>query len=103
VVNFQKTFFPVLRGITLAFIRHRLDLEAERLKPIYRAKGSDRDPRQDLFVVADFDDEVGRQFDVSPDSKKSAVFVFAGDGRLIARWNQLPSSEDLSAALQAAR
>jgi hypothetical protein len=94
---------PTLHGIFSVFIRRRLELEVQRLQPIYRAKGSSRDPRQDLFIVTDFDGSAVSQFGTSPDAKKTSVFVLAGDGRVVAHWNGLPPSEDLAAALEGAR
>jgi hypothetical protein len=94
---------PTLHGIFSAFIRRRLELEVQRLQPIYRAKGSSRDPRQDLFIVADFDGTAVSQFGVPADAKKTSVFVIGGDGRVVADWDHLPPSEELAAALESAR
>lgn len=100
VVNLKTP--PAFRRMLLSFIRHRLDLEAKRLAGIYKDRGVDRDPRQDLHVVADFDNEVLKQFGVPPDVKKTQVFVFDRGGQLVSRWDRTPSSEDLAEALQKA-
>ena len=55
LVNFQKKLFPALQGLTRTIIRNRLDAEANRLRPEYTTKHINHDPRQDMFVVADFD------------------------------------------------
>src|SRR5207253_5165083 len=55
VVNFQQKIFPPFRRIVTAIIRRRLDVEANELQKIYSAKHLNRNPRSDIFVVADFD------------------------------------------------
>jgi hypothetical protein len=72
------------------------------LQAIYRDQGKDRTARQDIYVVADFSGEATAQFHVPLDAKKSDVFVFAPDGRLIAKWDRPPSSDDLANALERA-
>jgi hypothetical protein len=99
VVNFQKGIFPPLQGMIMAIIRTRLDAEAKELQKIYSAKHLTRNPRSDIFVVADFDGKAVSQLGVAPLSSAFAVFVFDGRGRLIRRWNDGPSAEALTAAL----
>ncbi len=101
VVNFNG-FPSALQRIARGWVRHRVELEAERLEPIYRAKGMTRDPHQDVFVVADFDGKTLGEFGVAPDEQKSSTLVFGRDGRLLARWNKVPPAEDLAAVLKRA-
>ena len=103
VVNFQQKIVPLFRGIALAIIRHRLELEGKELQKIYSAKHLNRNPRYDLFVVADFDGKAVSQLDVGPASTEFAVFVFDGRGQLVRRWNDVPSAEALTAAINEAR
>ena len=102
VVNFQRKIFGPLQGLTKAFIRNRLNAEAERIRPDYRAKKLTRDPRQDILVVADFDGSEVGQLGLSPDSNAVGVFVFNGRGKLIARWNDVPPEGALPRAISAA-
>jgi hypothetical protein len=102
VVNFQQKIFPPFRGIVAAIIRHRLDVEAKELQKIYSAKHLNRDPRYDIFVVADFDGKIVSQLGVAPASTEFAVFMFDGSGRLIRRWNDAPSADALTAAIDEA-
>jgi hypothetical protein len=102
-VNFQQKIFPPFRGLLMAIIRNRLDAEAKELQKIYTAKHLTRNPRSDIFVVADFDGKAVPQFGIAPSSSEFAVFVFDGRGRLVRRWNDVPSGDALSAALNEAR
>lgn len=103
VVNFQQKIVSPFRKIVEAIIRHRLDVEAKELHKIYSAKHLDRNPRYDLFAVADFDGKIVSQLDIVPSSTKFAVFVFDGRGQLLRRWNDAPSADALLAAINDAR
>ncbi|MFL6584026.1 MAG: hypothetical protein ACJ8KU_05870 [Chthoniobacterales bacterium] len=102
MVNLQN-FSGALRGMTSAFVRRRFDLEIQRLQPIYRSMGRNRDPREDLFIVPDFDGRAMSQLGISGGATKTNVFVLTGDGRVVAHWSKLPPAEDLLAALESAR
>jgi hypothetical protein len=102
VVNFQKKMFPPLQGLTKTIIRNRLNAEANRLRPEYAAKKINHDPRQDMFVVADFDGNAVSQLGLAPESDTFAVFVFNGRGKLVARWNEVPSEDSLATAIKSA-
>lgn len=103
IVNFQQGIFAPVRGVIMAIIRHRLDAEAKNLQKIYTERKLKRNPRDDIYVVADFDGKTVSQLGISPKSPEFAVFVFDGRGRLVRRWNDVPSAEALTAALQEAR
>jgi len=103
LVNFQQKMFWPLRGVISAIIRGRMDSEAKKLQKSYTAKHLTRNPREDIYVVADFDGQAASKLGLAPTSSEFAVFVFNGRGRLIKRWNDVPSAEELSAALAEAR
>jgi hypothetical protein len=103
LVNFQQKIFPPFRGVVSAIIRHRLDLEAKELQKIYSAKHLNRNPRYDILVVPDFDGKAVSQLGLAPASAEFAVFAFDGRGRLVRRWNDVPSTEALTAAINEAR
>jgi hypothetical protein len=103
LVNFQQKIFSPFRGLAAAIIRHRLDAEAKELQKIYSAKHLNRNPRYDIFVVADFDGKIVSQLGIAPTSPEFAVFAFDGRGRLVRRWNDVPSADALTAALNEAR
>lgn len=103
LVNFQLKILLPFRGLAAAVIRHRLDAEAKELQKIYEAKHLNRNPRYDIFVVADFDGKTVPELGIAPASGEFAIFVFDGHGRLTKRWSDVPSAESLNAAIDAAR
>jgi hypothetical protein len=103
IVNFQQGIFSPFRGVIMAIIRHRLDAEAKNLQKIYTERKLKRNPRDDIYVVADFDGKAVSQLGIAPKSSEFAVFIFDGRGRLMGRWNDVPSAEAITAALQEAR
>jgi hypothetical protein len=103
IINFQNKIPLLLRGIITAAVRHVFRAEADAVQPRYSAKKIEHSPRADLYAVADFDGATVRQLDMDPASNDLAVFVFDGHGTLVRQWNDLPSSEELRAALEAAR
>ncbi len=99
LVNFQRKLARPLHGLTRRIIRNRLDAEARALKPEYEAKHLTRDPRRDVFVVADFDGSAVAHLGVSPESDDVAVFVFDGRGKLINNWNSVPDADSIAQAI----
>src|SRR4051812_39486705 len=102
LVNFQRKLVGPLQGLTRTVIRNRLDAEAKQLKPQYEAKKLTRDPRRDIFVVADFDGTAVEHLGLTPESGRIAVFVFDGHGKLINRWEGVPPAHALPDAIAAA-
>ncbi len=103
LVNFQQGIFAPFRGMIMAVIRSRLDAEAKEMQKIYSERKLKRNPRDDIYVVADFDGKAVSQLGIAPKSSEFAVFIFDGRGRLVRRWNDVPSAEALADALQEAR
>lgn len=102
LVNFQKGLARPVQGLTRAIIRNRLDAEAKALQPRYAAKKIARDPRRDLYVVADFDGAAVSRLGMSPESNDVAVFLFNSSGKLVQRWIDVPPEPALVDALEAA-
>jgi len=103
MVNFQKSIFPLFHGMINAIIRSRMDAAAKDLQKNYTAKHLTRNPRSDIYVVADFDGKAVTQLGLDPMGSEFAVFVFDGRGRLVRGWNDVPSAEALAAAVNEAR
>ncbi len=103
LVNFQQNIIPPLRGMVSAVIRHRLDSEAKEVQKSYAERHINRNARDDIFVVADFDGKAVSQLEINPISPEFAVFVFDGRGRLVRRWSDVPSQEALAQAIKEAR
>lgn len=102
LVNFQRKLAGPLQGLTRVIIRNRLDAAAKQLKPQYDAKKLTRDPRHDIFVVADFDGSAVSHLGLAPESSTVAVFVFDGRGKLINSWNGVPPGTALADAITTA-
>jgi hypothetical protein len=103
LVNFQQNILLPLRGMVSAVIRHRLDLEARDVQKLYTDRHINRSARDDIYVVADFDGKAVSQLGIKPISPEFGVFIFDGRGRLVRRWNDVPSAEMLAQALKEAR
>jgi len=103
LVNFQQGILPPFRGFVSAMIRNRLDAEAKDLQKIYSERHLTRNPRNDIFVLADFDGKAVSQLGISPASSEFAVFIFDGHGRLVRRWTDVPSAESLAQGIKEAR
>ena len=101
LVNFQRKLFGPLQGLTRTIIRNRLDAEAKELKPKYEAKQLTRDPRHDVYVVADFKGDAVAQLGLEVELEEVAVFVFNGEGKLMARWSDVPPDDELPKAIAA--
>jgi hypothetical protein len=50
--------------------------------------------------VADFDGTASSQLGGQPEATEFHVFVFGRNGELLQQWNEVPSAEDLAAALK---
>ena len=103
LVNFQQNVISPLRGMVSAMIRNRLDSEAKEVQKKYAQLHINRNARNDIYVVADFDGKAVTQLGLAPTSSEFAVFVFDGHGRLVRRWSDVPSQEMLAQAIKEAR
>ena len=103
MVNFQQSLLPPFWGIASAVIRHRLDVEARDIQKSYAQRHINRNARDDIYVVADFDGKAVSQLGIAPSSSEFAVFVFDGKGRLVRRWSDVPAEDALAQALRDAR
>jgi hypothetical protein len=103
VVDFQGRIHSPFRTLTAALVRRRLNQEAKRIQPRYSAAHRTRDPRRDLFAVADFDGTAVSQLGITSSSAGFAAFLFDGEGRLLRRWSEVPAQAELAEALAAAK
>jgi hypothetical protein len=99
VADFGPHRAPV-RALLTAGARLRLRAAARRAQPRYDEKKITRDPRRDIFAVADFDGKAVSQLGSASGTVPFRVFVFDRKGELMAQWNDVPSKEDLAAALR---
>lgn len=100
VLAFEKKHSKPVRMIMSAVMRRRLDGEASRLQPRYDRLKISHDARHDVFAVADFDGAVSAQLDAKFEASLFRVFVFGKTGDLLKQWNDVPTAEELAAALK---
>jgi len=100
VVTFESKHSGPMRAILKSVMRHRLDSEALRLQTRYDQLKIARDARRDVFAVADFDGAIAAHFDSKPSATLFQVFIFGKAGELLKQWNEVPTAEELAAALK---
>jgi hypothetical protein len=99
LITFEGEPVAPARLVVASVARHRLDEEGKRLQERYTAKKLDRDARQDCHAVLDFDGKIAAGLDIPP-STTFQVIVLSGSGQILGRWNDLPSTEELAAAMK---
>lgn len=102
LVNFQQNIISPLRGMVSAMIRNRLDSEAKEVQKKYAELHINRNARDDIFVVADFDGKAVTALGILPASSEFAVFIFDGKGRLVRKWSDVPTPDQLAQAIKEA-
>ena len=100
VLAFEGRHSKPVRMILTSLMRRRLDSEARRLQTRYDQLKIVRNARQDVSAVADFDGTITTQLGAQPTSAPFHVFVFGRNGELLKQWNDVPTPEDLAAALK---
>jgi hypothetical protein len=100
VVHFTGRHLAIGQRLAIAFIRHRMNEAAKRLQARYDSQKISRDARSDIFVVTDFDGAVASQLGQSAGATDFCVFVFGRTGELLAQWHNVPSAEELAAAVK---
>ena len=100
IVNFRKKRIRPARVILAALVRHRLDAEAQRLQLRYSEKKIARNPRRDVFAVADLDGEAIGQLGARPEGVDFRVFVFGRNGELLRKWSSVPGAKELAAVVK---
>lgn len=99
IVRFTRKHGVIMRNVATAFIRHRMEEAAKRLQTRYDAQKIQHDARSDIFVVTDFDGSASAQLEEPAEAAEFRVLVFARDGKLLARWSDVPSAEQLAEVL----
>ena len=100
IIHFTGRHMAIGRRMAIAFIRHRVREEAKRLQARYDMQKISRDAKSDIFVATDFDGTIASQFGQPAGGTDFCVFVFGQDGKLLAEWHSVPSTNELSAALK---
>ena len=100
IIRFTSRHTVIGRRVATALIRHRVREEAKQLQTRYDSQKIARDPRGDIFVVADFDGTASSQLDGLGEAPTFHVLVFARDGKLLAQWTDVPSAKQLAEGLK---
>lgn len=100
VLHFTRRKTQIGRKIATIIVRHSLGDEAKRLQARYDARKIARDARSDIFTVTDFDGTAASQLGEQTESADFRVFIFGRNGELLAQWNDVPSAENLAAAVK---
>ena len=100
VLSFEKQHSKPTRMILTSLMRHRLNAEGHRLQDRYDKLKIPRDARRDVSAVADFDGAIAAQLGLQSVAGAFRVFVFNKNGALIKQWSDVPTAEELSAALK---
>ena len=100
VLAFEKKHSKPIRMILTSLMRRRVDSEARQLQTRYDRLKITRDARHDVFAVPDFDGTATIQLGAQPTAALFHVFVFGRNGELLKHWNDVPSAEELAAALK---
>jgi hypothetical protein len=100
VVVFETKHSRPVRALMTSMIRRRLDAEAKRLQVRYDQLKIAQNARPNVSAVADFDGAIAAQLGSKPDAALFHVFVFGKNGELLKQWSDVPSAEELGAALK---
>jgi hypothetical protein len=100
VVAFEKKHSKPTRMILSSLMRRRLDSEGHRLQDRYNKLKISRDARHDVSATADFDGTITTQLGSQLATGLFHVFVFGKNGELMKHWSDVPSAEELTAALK---
>jgi len=100
VVAFEKPHSKPTRMLMTSLMRHRLDSEGHRLQNRYDKLKIARNARLDVSAVADFDGAISTQLGSQRAAGLFHVFVFGRSGELIKQWEDVPSADELTAALK---
>jgi hypothetical protein len=100
IIRFTSRHTVIGRRVATALIRHRVREEAKQLQTRYDAQKIQHDARSDIFVVTDFDGSASAQLEEPAEAAEFRVLVFARDGKLLARWSDVPGAKQLAEVLK---
>jgi hypothetical protein len=100
VLKLMKRYTQLGRTVAMTLVRRRVDEQAKRLQVRYEEKKISRPARRDIYVAADFDGSVAIKLGAQPGAIEFHVFVFGPDGELLKQWEDVPTAQELAAALK---
>ena len=99
IVEVKNHAAPV-RLVFESMARHRLEAAAKRLQARYDEKKIARTARHDVFAVIDFGQTIASKVGDQSASGALRVVVLGRNGDLREEWTELPTAEQLAAALK---
>jgi len=99
VVDFGQHSRPI-RALLKTGARVRFRSAIRHAQSRYDLLKIERSPQHDIFVVTDFDGATVSRLGSKSGTTPFQVFVFDRAGKLLAQWNDVPTSEQLLAVLQ---
>ena len=100
VIHFTGRHLAIGRRMATAFIRLRVSEAAKRLQARYDALKISRNAKSDIFVATDFDGTIASQLGQPAGATDFCVFVFGHTGKLLVQWHNVPSADELAAAVK---
>ena len=100
VVACEPNHSKPVRAFLTSAIRRRMNSEGKQLQARYDRLKIAQDARREVLVVADFDDAITAQLKTKWSNDLFRVFIFGKNGELLKQWSDVPTAEDLSAALK---
>lgn len=100
VIAFETKHTRPLRALITSLMRRRVDSEAKQLQSRYDKLKIAQNAHENVIAVADFDGAIAAKLGSKPSATLFHVFVFGKEGELLKQWSDLPSAEELVAALK---
>ena len=100
IVAFETKHTRPVRAFMTSVMRRRVNSEAQRLQTRYDQLKIAQEARKDVFAAADFDGTITTQLGSQFATSLFHIFVFGKNGELMNHWSDLPSAEELTAALK---
>jgi hypothetical protein len=95
-----KNHSKPVRHVFEVVARRRLDTAARHVQERYDRNKIQRAARRDVFAVIDFGATIAANFSDQSSGSEARVVVLGPNGELRQEWNELPSAEQLAAALK---
>ena len=100
VVAFETNHSKPVRAFLTSAVRRRVNSEARQLQARYDRLKIDQNARREVLAVADFDGTTTAQLKSKWSSDLFQVFIFGKNGELLKQWSDVPTADDLTAALK---
>lgn len=100
VLEFASNHSAPVRAIIQSVARRRVEAEGRTLQARYDRAEIKRNARADIFVVIDFTGSIAAGLKLDPDSKAFQTIILGPTGKVLQRWTNIPTREELDAVLK---